>query len=98
MANKEHSQFSEIKKLRVQVAELSKAVDAERVDASNRVEDARRRGEEEVARLLKDIDTMRQQFAQVQDLGARTGRAGMGTAFGMAAASRSASWAGAVAC
>lgn len=65
MANKEHAQFSEIKKLRVQVAELSKAVDAERVDATNRVEDARRRGEEEVARLLKDIDTMRQQFAQV---------------------------------
>ena len=37
MAGKEHAQFAEIKKLRVQVADLTKALEAERVDSANKV-------------------------------------------------------------
>ncbi|KXZ53279.1 hypothetical protein GPECTOR_7g1173 [Gonium pectorale] len=65
MAGKEHAQFAEIKKLRAQVAELSKALDAERTDSVSKLEDARRRSEEECARLMKDIDALRSQLAQV---------------------------------
>ncbi|KAG2484404.1 hypothetical protein HYH03_016818 [Edaphochlamys debaryana] len=65
MAGKEHAQFGEIKKLRQQVSELTKALDAERVDSANKVDDARRRAEEESARLMKDIDVLRAQLSQV---------------------------------
>ncbi|KAG2433847.1 hypothetical protein HXX76_008203 [Chlamydomonas incerta] len=65
MAGKEHAQFSEIKKLRAQVADLTKQLDAERTDSNNKLEDARRRSEEECARLMKDIDVLRSQLSQV---------------------------------
>ncbi|PNW76143.1 hypothetical protein CHLRE_12g546100v5 [Chlamydomonas reinhardtii] len=65
MAGKEHAQFSEIKKLRAQVSDLTKQLDAERTDSNNKLEDARRRSEEECARLMKDIDVLRSQLAQV---------------------------------
>ncbi|GFR47924.1 hypothetical protein Agub_g9726 [Astrephomene gubernaculifera] len=65
MAGKEHAQFAEIKKLRAQVAELTKALDAERTDSASKLEDARRRSEEECSRLLKDIEALRGQLAAV---------------------------------
>ncbi|KAG2446452.1 hypothetical protein HYH02_008444 [Chlamydomonas schloesseri] len=65
MAGKEHAQFSEIKKLRAQVGDLTKQLDAERTDSNNKLEDARRRSEEECARLMRDIDVLRSQLAQV---------------------------------
>lgn len=37
MAGKEHAQFSEIKKLRAQVSDLTKQLDAERTDSNNKV-------------------------------------------------------------
>ncbi|GLC34788.1 hypothetical protein PLESTB_001164400 [Pleodorina starrii] len=65
MAGKEHAQFAEIKKLRAQVAELTKALEAERTESAHKLEDAKRRSDDECARLMRDIDTLRNQLAQV---------------------------------
>ncbi|GIL49485.1 hypothetical protein Vafri_5813 [Volvox africanus] len=65
MAGKEHAQFAEIKKLRAQVAELTKALDAERAESAHKLDDAKRRSDDECARLMRDIDTLRNQLAQV---------------------------------
>ncbi|GLI64710.1 hypothetical protein VaNZ11_008070 [Volvox africanus] len=65
MAGKEHAQFAEIKKLRAQVAELTKALEAERAESAHKLDEAKRRSDDECARLMRDIDTLRNQLAQV---------------------------------
>lgn len=65
MSGKEHAQFNEIKRLRTQLAEATSALSSERTDAAARIDDARRRADEESTRLLTDAETLRSQLALV---------------------------------
>ncbi|MEW5297601.1 MAG: hypothetical protein WDW36_000802 [Sanguina aurantia] len=74
---REHDQFQEIKRLREQVASLTTRLAATRIEGASKMDELRRRSEEEVGRLVKDNTSLRLQLtssaSSITDLVSRSG-------------------------